>query len=117
MLIVTRFWQEYYRAGFGADTSLCIRYLNSKGCSGCRYSGIERLTLVAECIPITDTNRHLLMNTTNPQAMRDWMYENGVLNIHRHAYTKIIKGELDPLLTQRKIGGFNKGNLYDAWHH
>ena len=111
------FWQEYYRAGFGADTSLCIRYLNSKGCSGCRYSGIERLTLVAECIPITDTNRHLLMNTTNPQAMRDWMYENGVLNIHRHAYTKIIKGELDPLLTQRKIGGFNKGNLYDAWHH
>lgn len=111
------FWQEYYKTGFGTDISPGIRYLNSGGCSACRYSGIEKLTLVAECIPITETNRHLLMNTANHQAMRDWMYENGVLNIHRHAYTKIIKGELDPLLTQRKIGNFNKGNLYDAWHH
>ena len=114
---VDPFWQEYFKTGFGADTSQCVRYLNSRGCSTCRYSGIEKLTLVAECLPITETNRHLLMNTANPQAMRDWMQENSVLNIHRHAYTKIIKGELDPLLTQRKIGNFNKGNLYDAWHH
>ena len=114
---VDPFWQDYYRRGFGADISQDVRYLNSRGCRACRYSGIEKLTLVAECIPITEANRHLLMNTTNPQAMRDWMYENGVLNIHQHAYTKIIRGELDPLLTQRKIGNFNKGNLYDAWHH
>ena len=114
---VDPFWQDYYRSGFGADICQGVRYLNSRGCRACRHSGIEKLTLVAECIPITEANRHLLMNTTNPQAMRDWMYENGVLNIHRHAYTKIIKGELDPLLTQRKIGNFNKGNLYDAWHH
>ena len=113
---VDPFWQDYYRSGFGADICHGVRYLNSRGCRACRHSGIEKLTLVAECIPITEANRHLLMNTTNPQAMRDWMHENGVLNIHRHAYTKIIKGELDPLLTQRKIGNFNKGNLYDAWN-
>ena len=111
------FWQKYYRAGFGADFSQNVRYLNSRGCRACRHSGIEKLTLVAECIPITEANRHLLMGSTNPQAMRDWMYENSVLNIHQHACTKIIKGELDPLLTQRKIGNFNKGNLYDAWHY
>ena len=111
------YWQEYYRSGFGACVSHNIRYHNNRGCDYCRHSGIEKLTLVAECIPITEANRHLLMNTTNPQEMRNWMYENGILNIHQHACTKIIKGILDPLLTQRKIGNFNKGNLYDAWHH
>lgn len=111
------FWQEYYRTGFGAETSRKIRYHNEQGCRACRRSGIENLTLVAECIPIVEANRHMFKDTGNPQAMRDWMHDNGVLNIHRHAYTKIINGELDPLLTQRKIGNFNKGNLYDAWHH
>ena len=110
------FWRQHYQAGFGTAACENIRYHNNQGCSSCRYSGIRTLTLVAECIPIVEANRHLLMNMTNPQAMRDWMHENGVLNIHRHAYTKIINGELDPLMTQRKIGNFNKGNLYDAWH-
>ena len=110
------FWRQYYEAGFGAAACQNIRYHNHRGCGSCRHSGIRTLTLVAECIPIIEANRHLLMKTTNPQAMRDWMHDNGVLNIHQHAYTKIINGELDPLLAQRKIGNFNKGNLYDAWH-
>ena len=111
------FWHQYYQDGFGEAAGRNIRFHNNRGCRACRYSGIEKLTLVAECIPIVEANRHLLMNTTNPQAMRDWMHENGILNIHRHACTKIIDGQLDPLLTQRKIGNFDKGNLYDAWHH
>ena len=111
------FWQDYFQTGFGAGAALNIRYHNPRGCRVCRHSGIEKLTLVAECIPITETNRLLLMNTANPQALRDWMRENGVLNIHQHACGKIHAGELDPLLTQRKIGNFNKGNLYDAWDH
>ena len=109
------FWQDYYRSGFGVEASRQVRYHNNRGCAACRHSGIEKLTLVAECIPISEANRRLLADTTNPQAMRDWMQDNGILNIHRHAYTKITSGELDPLLTQRKIGNFNKGNLYDAW--
>ena len=109
------FWREYYRRGFGEEAGRTIRYHNACGCAACRHSGIEKLTLVAECIPISEANRKLLADTTNPQAMRDWMQENGVLNIHQHARTKIARGELDPLHTQRKIGNFNKGNLYDAW--
>lgn len=111
------FWQEYYRTGFGAYASRDIRYHNTSGCDACRRSGIEKLTLVAECIPITEANRRLLMDTSNPQTLRDWMQDNDVLNIHQHACTKIFNGELDPLLTQRKIGNFNRGNLYDAWLH
>ena len=111
------FWQKYYRAGFGAEAGRHVCFQNKYGCSTCRHTGIGNLTLVAECIPITEANRHLLKDTTNPQAMRDWMHQNGILNIHQHACTKIINGELDPLLTQRKIGNFNKGNLYDAWHN
>ena len=110
------FWQQYYRTGFGAETGQYIRFQNRYGCSACRHTGVGSLTLVAECIPLTEANRHLLKDTTNPQAMRDWMHANGILNIHQHACTKILGGELDPLLTQRKIGNFNKGNLYDAWH-
>lgn len=107
------FWQRYYQTGFGAAASL--RFHNPAGCGACRHSGIEKLTLVAELIPIMEANRHLLMNTANPQAMRDWMRDNGALNIHQHARLKIINGELDPLMTQRKIGDFNRGNLYDDW--
>ena len=111
------FWQQYYQTGFGVEAGRHIRFQNKYGCGACRHSGIGSLTLVAECIPITEANRHLLKDTTNPQAMRDWMHANGILNIHQHAGTKIVNGELDPLLTQRKIGSFNKGNLYDAWHN
>ena len=111
------FWQKYYRNGFGTAAGRHVCFQNKYGCSACRHTGIGNLTLVAECIPITEANRHLLKETTNPQAMRDWMHANGILNIHQHAGSKIINGELDPLLTQRKIGNFNKGNLYDAWHN
>ncbi len=111
------FWQRYYQTGFGEDAGRKIRFHNLEGCPACRHSGIRTLTLVAETIPIVEANRYLLMNTTNPQAMRDWMNENDVLNIHQHAWTKIVAGDLDPLMTQRKIGNFNKENLYHAWHH
>ena len=44
------------------------------------------------------------------------MRDNGIPNIHQHAYGKIIRGIIDPLMARRKIGEFNQSNLYDDWH-
>ena len=109
------FWRDYYRRGFG-PVAAGVRFRRPEGCPGCRNSGVQGLTLVAETIPIVQDNRALLMDTTRPQAMRAWMRAANVLNIHQHAYRKIIAGELDPLLAQRKIGRFSKENIYEDWH-
>ena len=110
------FWQKHYQRGFGPEAVNRVRFVNNTGCAHCRRSGIRGLTLVAETIPITEANRKLLKDTTNPQALRDWMRDNGIPNIHQHAYGKITRGIIDPLMARRKIGEFNQSNLYDDWH-
>ncbi len=110
------FWRDYYRAGFGAAAYEKIRFHKPDGCPHCHRSGIQGLTLVAETIPIVESNRPLLKDATRPQAMRAWMRTAGVLNVHQHAYQKICAGMLDPLTVQRKIGGFNRENLQELWH-
>ena len=108
-------WRAYYRQAFGEHIYPGLRFRSSDGCDACHHSGISALTLIAETIPVVESNRHLLKDTTNAAAMRAWMQDTGVLNIHQHAYLKIRDGAIDPLMTQRKIGDFNKGNLYDDW--
>ena len=111
------FWDDYYRQGFGKAVARQLRFHNPDGCKTCRQSGITGLTLIAEIIPVNETSRLLLMNTTQPQAMRDWQKQHAVLNLHQHAYTKIIRGHIDPCMAQRKIGEFSNTNLYDDWLH
>lgn len=110
------FWRDYYRAGFGAAAYGKMRFHKPDGCPRCHRSGIQGLTLVAETIPIVESNRPLLKDATRPQAMRAWMRTAGVLNVHQHAYQKICTGMLDPLTVQRKIGGFNRENIQELWH-
>ncbi len=106
----------YYREGFGPQISPNLRFINKTGCSDCRHTGIEGLTLIAEVMPVNGSNRHLFTRTDKPQAVRDWMAANQVLNIHQHAHTKIATGIVDPAMVQQKIGPYTPDNLFDLWH-
>ena len=109
------YWQKHYETGFRPEVVQGMRFRNPEGCGRCRQSGIEELTLLAETIPVMESNRGLLRETTNPQGMRQWMQENDIPNLHQHALEKIAKGIVDPLMARRRIGRFDSYNLYEDW--
>ena len=112
--------QAYYTEILGPDIIEKVRWRNehkdgTPSCEACGDSGIEGLTLAAEVIPVNESNRHLLKDTTNAQAMRDWQKKNDVATIHQHAYSKIIKGTIDPAMAEEKLGPFTQFNLFEAF--
>lgn len=109
------YWQKYYETGFSPEVVDAMRFRNPEGCDRCRHSGIAELTLLAETIPVVESNRPLLMETTKPQIMREWMLENDIPNLHQHALEKISKGIIDPQMARRKIGRFDSHNLFGDW--
>ena len=109
------YWQKHYETGFSPEVADGMRFRNPEGCEQCRHSGIAELTLLAETIPVVENNRQLLMETTNPQKMRQWLRSNDIPNIHQHAVEKIGKGIIDPLMARRKIGRFDSHNLFEDW--
>lgn len=107
--------QAYFTRIFGNQAMDNVRWRDVDGCDACGGSGIEALTLAAEVIPVNEINRHLLKDTTNARAMREWQQENNVDTIHQHAYSKIMQGTIDPLMAEEKLGPFSEFNLFDAY--
>lgn len=110
------FWDDHYQKGFGQDAYSKMFFINPDGCSECSHIGVSGLTAVAELIPIVPDNKSLLRDPSNSRPMMEWMKSNQVLNVHEHAYTKIVTGEIDVHVVRRKIGAFNSSNIYDKWH-
>ena len=109
------YWQEHYETGFSPEVAAGMRFRNPDGCYACRHSGIEELTLLAETIPVMESNRQLLKETTDPQKMRRWMLDNDIPNLHQHALEKIRAGIVDPMMARRRIGRFASHNLFKEW--
>ena len=102
---------RYYRNQLG-DIPLAFR--NKEGCEHCG-AGVTGLTAICEFIPITDSNRPLLHDTTKSYDMRLWMRENDVPNIHQHALQKVKQGLIDPDTVRPKIGSFTARNIFDEY--
>ena len=108
-------YQDYFKTIFGEDAIKKIHFHNKEGCDTCERRGVKALTLAAETIPVNESNRHLLKDTTNAQAMRDWQQKNKIETIHQHAYGAVTKGKIDPLIVEEKIGPFTPFNLFEAY--
>tara|TARA_B110000093_G_scaffold47518_1_gene50796 strand:- start:534 stop:2159 length:1626 start_codon:yes stop_codon:yes gene_type:complete len=106
-----KFWDDYFRKRLG-DT---LAFRNAKGCDACGRTGIAGLTAVAEFIPIVDSNRRLLRDTTNSTAMYQWMHSNNIETIFEHALSKIKALQLDPQMIRLKLGDFNANNIFDQY--
>ena len=108
-------YQDYFTRCFGAAAMTGVRFRNSTGCKHCRHSGITGLTLAAEVVPVNESNRRLLKDTTDTQTMREWLHRHRIENIHEHAFNRTIDGRVDPLMVEEKIGPFNRFNLFERY--
>lgn len=106
---------QHYRNVFGMEAYRKMAFQHEQGCDHCNHIGVKGMTLMAETIPIEESNRHYLKDTTQPQHMRDWQHEHGVLTQHQHAYTKMTGAIIDPLKAESRIGPFSKYNIFDDY--
>lgn len=95
-----------------------VRYRRQGGCHKCHSTGIIDRVLVAEAVEITNDLLPIIrkiLAESNPQPFYDYAERHKILNIHQHAATRILAGEVDPLMAETEIGRFAPDNL--LWMH
>lgn len=105
---------QHYQKHLLGDLPGELRYRNPEGCAACRYTGIGGQTLVAEVLEISKPVRALIA-ARDYDAIEDYMWENGILNKHRHALLKVREGLLDPSIVESRINPFTPDNLRGEW--
>ena len=86
-----------------------LYFRNPEGCSKCQ-NGIKGQTLVAEVYPmcVADNQAYDFIRNESYSGYAEFM-ESSDLKVeakHKVAARKILAGEIDPVLTERKIGSF-----------
>ena len=106
---------KHFRNNFGTESYQKMAFQQPEGCDHCKYIGVRGRTLISETLPMEETNRHFLKDTTKPQYMRDWQLENNVLTQHEHSFGKILDASVDPLKAESRIGPFSQYNIFDNY--
>ena len=91
-----------YRALFGS----VVRYVNPDGCPQC-VSGVSGQTLVAEVYPffLDRKDAHKYISNHELFRMENYMkQEFGIESKQDHARSKVLRGLIDPALTEEIIG-------------
>ena len=91
-----------YRALFGS----VVRYINHAGCNEC-VSGVAGQTLVAEVYPFFLDRKDAHKYISNHELFRLETYMKREFNIESkqdHARSKVLRGLIDPALTEEIIG-------------
>ena len=91
-----------YRALFGS----VVRYINHAGCDEC-VSGVSGQTLVAEVYPffLDRKDAHKYISNHELFRMENYMkQEFGIESKQDHARSKVLRGLIDPALTEEIIG-------------
>lgn len=107
----------YYQHIFGADMGK-VRFRNRDGCPECNHTGIVDRVIVAEAVEITNDLLPIIKSIlfkADPAPFYDYAQKKGILNIHQHAYERVIAGEIDPAMTESEIGRFGSENLHHYW--
>jgi type II secretory ATPase GspE/PulE/Tfp pilus assembly ATPase PilB-like protein len=108
----------HFQHVFGKDMGK-VRFRNRSGCSDCNHTGIVDRVIVAEAVEITNDLLPIIKKIlfdADPAPFYEYAKRNGILNIHQHAYERVIAGEIDPAMTESEIGRFGPENLMHYWN-
>lgn len=90
-----------------------IYYRNFDGCSACRRTGVQGITLIAEVLEMTQEVRKLVARKEH-YLIGEYMESSGIYTKHSHAAHKVMQGMFDPTLVEDKIDPFKRGDVAAA---
>ena len=106
--------KRVFSDGLG-DCAHKLRFRNVEGCGNCNRTGLVGRTVVAEIMPFDPQVRELL-RANQLNKIGTYMRQKNCETKHEHGLRKVLRGQIDPVYLERKIGAIDSTNCA-LWKH